>query len=362
MTDKILILAGPTASGKSNLSLRLAKELNAEIVSLDSVQIYQGFDIGSAKPSKLEQYQIKHHLIDIASATSPLNAYQVIELAQRAISDIQSRGKLALVCAGTTLYLRSLLHGLVEISEISKDLRDQVRTLSDEALYAELSAIDPISASRIHKNDRIRLERALEIYRATATPASTMQQLHGLKSVDVSAEILVLCWQRQELRVRIAMRVEQMLEQGLIDEVKALKLQIPADALIWNSIGYKEVFQFLDLKANDSNKALSELVESITVRTSQFAKRQLTFLRQEPIKRGWRIFPEVSRVNISTKQKIIELDGATDSPRSNKRSILAYEYSYNELLDLLKERFQDQQHDAKQGVTLFNLSAKSLGS
>ena len=280
MTDRgrIVVIGGPTASGKSSLALDLATHFPAEIVSADSVQIYRGCDIGSAKPSAAERERVPHHLIDICDPTEVYSAAKFVEDADAAIAEIQSRGKLPIVVGGTGLYIRSLISGLFSVPQdatVRGRLRERASREGVTRLHAELTVIDPDCAARLGQRDAVRVIRALEVFEVTGRPMSEWQKSHALAEQRYSALCLTLSLPRSELRTRIAERAKVMLDSGLVEEVRSLlQAGVSDSSQPLRSIGYREVVQFLD-----GSLEAHELWASITASTRRFAKRQLTWFR-----------------------------------------------------------------------------------
>ncbi len=284
-----LILTGPTSSGKSALALELAERLNAEIIAMDSMTLYRGMDIGTAKPTAAERARIPHHLIDVLEPWESANVAWWLRAAGQCVRDIEGRGKQALFVGGTPFYLKSLLFGLFDAPPADPELRGRLeaeaKAIGVEAFHARLAAIDPASAKRLHPNDVRRVVRALEVWYLTGKPLSECQQ-QGWWDVDapsseVAAEFvrcLVLDMPRDELYARIDKRVEQMIAAGWLDEVRRLKaLPRPWSKEASSALGYRELGQLLD-----GHGTLPETLALIQMRSRQFAKRQMTWFRSLP--------------------------------------------------------------------------------
>jgi tRNA dimethylallyltransferase len=271
-------LTGATAVGKSQVGLALARRLNAEIISLDSMAIYRGMDIGTAKPTVEEQAAVPHHLIDIIDPSDEFSIERYLDAAHTAIADIKSRGSEVLFVGGTPLYLKALLRGLSSGPapnwEMREEIAAEVAQVGNAALHERLEQLDPLAASTIHPHDTRRLIRALEVFRTTGSPISH-QQLHfeeGTPAED--CKVFVLRRPREEQHERINARVEQMFERGLIAEVK----QLIADGkqlgrTASQAVGYAEVIEYLNGGDYDT------MVSKIKTRTRRFAKRQGTWFR-----------------------------------------------------------------------------------
>lgn len=276
---KCWFLAGPTASGKSAASLVLAKTLDAEIISLDSMAIYRGMDIGTAKPSAEDQRCVPHHMIDIANPEEDFSVAEFLRLTLDAAEDIDRRGKIALFVGGTGLYLRAILRGLFEGPSADWAIRqrweEKARANGPEWLHEQVRAVDPVTAERLHANDMRRLIRALEVFEITGRPISEDQQ-HGPKPKDQQPRCVA--WiepPRDWLRARIDRRVDQMMEEGWLAETERLMQRNPAPGRTASqALGYRELMEHLQTK-----NSLAETVEQIKTATRQFAKRQHTWFR-----------------------------------------------------------------------------------
>jgi tRNA dimethylallyltransferase len=286
-----LILTGPTASGKSALALELASQLGAEIISMDSMTLYRGMDIGTAKPSSEDQSAIPHHLIDKLDPWESANVAWWLDRAAECCREIESRGKQTLFVGGTPFYLKAILHGLFPSPPANQPLRQQLEQEAlekgNEFLHSRLAQVDPIAGNKLHPNDVRRVVRALEVYELTGKPLSSWQTQNWFSDsskVSVSFQesgiprCVVIDVPREELYTRINSRVEKMIEDGWIDEVKCLQnLPHPISREAAQALGYRELFAYLK-----GEGGLKETIELIQTRTRQFAKRQLTWFRQLP--------------------------------------------------------------------------------
>jgi tRNA dimethylallyltransferase len=278
---RAMVLAGPTASGKSALALALADALSLEIVSVDSAQVYRGMDIGTAKPSVAERAGVPHHLIDIVEPSERYSAARFAADAARLIDEINSRGRAALLVGGTMLYIKALFEGLDTLPEGDADVRAaldaEAAALGWPALHARLAQVDPVSAQRLDPNDAQRIQRALEVWQLTGCPLS---QAHGRRmQAGLALPLLALePLSRAWLHERIAARFHAMLRSGLVDEVRALRARGDLHSALpsMRCVGYRQVWQALD--AGD----LSGVAERGIAATRQLAKRQLTWLRRMP--------------------------------------------------------------------------------
>ncbi len=278
---KTVAVCGPTASGKSALSIEIAKALDGEVVNVDSVQIYRGLDIGSAKLSVAEQGGVPHHLLNVFEPNEPANVAQFRELALAAVRDIRARGKLPLLVGGSGMYFTILLHGLAEVPPTPVEVRRAVAALAPEAMYQELAAADPETAARLNRNDIQRISRALEIVRVTGKKPSELFAQHEFSGVEVASLVIVLCRPRNELYSRIDTRSALMVEQGLLEETRLI-LDRFGDVPALETLGYKQAKAFL---AGELSR--EKLEHEIALHTRRFAKRQMTYWRNEPTKRGW---------------------------------------------------------------------------
>ena len=279
---KILIICGPTASGKSALALQLAHALDAEIVNADSMQIYRGLDIGTAKPSPGQQAEIRHHLIDIVDPDQQFSAADFSKAADSAIRDIVSRGKRVIVVGGTGLYIRALVKGLVDSpggdGEQRKALQDEADRVGNKAMLEKLRQVDPELAAGLHPNNLVRIIRALEVYQMTGIPLSRYQKEHAFAIRRYYALQIGIDVDRGQLYQRIDERVERMLKDGLLDEVCGLLAAGFGRVLKpMRSIGYKEAAAQLYGELSSE-----ETVRLIKRDTRHYAKRQLTWFKADP--------------------------------------------------------------------------------
>lgn len=277
----LIIICGPTAVGKSALAVKLARLLNAEIVSADSQQVYAGVDIGTGKLPMIERSGIPHHLIDVVPPNETFDAGQFVRLADAAIADIESRGKRVIIVGGTGLYLKALLFGLV--NTVSRD--DAYRALLDariaadgiESLHAELQKVDPQKAAELKPRDKTRIIRALEVYHMTGQPMSAAQAAHGFATERYPAIWIGLTRPRAELVDVIHRRVDTMLAQGWVDEVRGLIAHYGRNIAPFSAVGYREIANYLDGKSDESM-----MRDMIYTATRQYAKRQMTWFRSTP--------------------------------------------------------------------------------
>ncbi len=280
----VLAIVGATASGKSALALDAARRLNGEIVSCDSMQVYRRMDIGTAKPTPREQAEIPHHLIDVVEPDMPFSCADYVSAATEAISEIALRGKLPILCGGTGLYLDALLRGGLAETKSTPGLREELleyaRMHGNAALHARLAAVDPESASAIHENNVKRVARALEIYESTGMTKSEADRLTQDFESPYEALVVGLYYaDRQALYDRIDRRVDQMIDEGLLDEARALQNEgvFEKNATAAQAIGYKELLGVLD-----GSKTLPDAIEDLKRATRRYAKRQFTWFSAKP--------------------------------------------------------------------------------
>jgi tRNA dimethylallyltransferase len=272
-------LSGATASGKTAVGIALAQRIGAEIISLDSMAIYRGMDIGTAKPSPEQRAVVPHHLIDIVDPSDEFSVAQYVDAAARVVGEIRSRGKEPLFVGGTPLYLKSLLRGLFDGPPADWNLRHEIeqelQQVGQPALYERLIQVDPVAASHIHPNDTRRLIRALEVYRATGEPISHQQLQFEDGQRAEECRVFVLRRRREELHARIEGRVEAMIECGLVEEARRLTANgHELSRTARQAVGYRESLAFLDGEYDRD-----EMRSRITYRTRRFAKRQGTWFR-----------------------------------------------------------------------------------
>jgi len=279
--SRVAFIVGPTGSGKSALALELAARLGMEIVNADSRQVYRAMNIGTAKPTAAERVRVPHHLIDIRDPDQPLNVAEFASLARAAISEIQSRGRHALVVGGSGLYLRALQGGVFASPPASREFRDRLATIAAEHgiehLHQRLAEVDPAAAARIGHNDLYRIVRALEIYELTGEPISAHQARHRFASAKFDSLTVGLDLERAQLYQAIERRFDQMMDAGLLDEVRELRARGYGESAPLRTIGYKHLAAYLNCELS-----LEEAVSLAKRDSRRFAKRQLTWFRHEP--------------------------------------------------------------------------------
>jgi len=286
---KIIVIGGPTCTGKSDLGLYLAEMFKGEIVNADSMQVYRYFNIGTAKPDKDTINRIPHHLIDVVNPDEDFNAGRFKELADKTIGEIHSRGHIPIIVGGTGLYIRILLHGIFQVpsdKKMRKLLQDQY-TQDPEKTYEELKIIDPVYASKISEKDKVRVVRALEVYKLTGIRMSDLERQHGFKDEQYNAMKIGLMGNRKILYKKINDRVEHMLSLGWLEEVKnILNMGYNESCKPFHGIGYRKILLYLK-----GLTTYEDMVKNIKKLTRHYAKRQFTWFSKE---KGfiWYVFPD----------------------------------------------------------------------
>ncbi|OKZ78560.1 MAG: tRNA (adenosine(37)-N6)-dimethylallyltransferase MiaA [Clostridium sp. 27_14] len=277
---KVIVICGPTASGKTALSIEVAKKINGEIISCDSMQIYKDMNIGTAKPTKEEMGEIKHYLIDYVLPTERYSVAEYKKDAKKAIKEVIEKGKTPIIVGGTGLYVDSLIYE-IEYPEIKfdeeyrKKLEKEVEEEGLEKLYEKAKKIDPIAIQKISKTDKKRIQRVLEIYHATGKTKTEQEIISRQKEPEYAYKVYGLLWDRQKLYDRINLRVDIMIEQGLIEEVKTILKKYSEFPTAMQGLGYKEVVQYLNKEITKE-----EMIEKIKQETRRYAKRQMTWFRK----------------------------------------------------------------------------------
>lgn len=277
VNNKILIL-GVTAGGKGKLAFELAKKIDAEIISIDSMKVYRRMDIGTAKPSKDIQKQIKHHLIDVVEPSESFSVDTFLSLTEQAIKDIEAKGKPIVAVGGTAMYIKALLYGIFEgpgtDENIRRQLKERIAQVGLDELHKKLTIIDPEAASRIHPNDEKRIIRALEVYELTGKPISTFQNQFSAEPKD-DWLVIGLRREKDDASSRINARVKKMIELSLVDEVRTLLAEDkPLSLQARCAIGYAEIIEYLEGK-----EELDKSIEQIKINTRRFAKAQRTWFK-----------------------------------------------------------------------------------
>jgi tRNA dimethylallyltransferase len=272
-------LTGPTAAGKTGVGVELARRIDAEIVSMDSMALYRGMDVGTAKPTAAERAAVPHHLIDLIEPHQQYSLAQYLQAAHACIDQIKARRREVLFVGGTPLYLKGLLRGIFAGPPADWEFRDQLRQQAQqegaESLHRRLAAVDPAAAERLHPHDTRRLIRALEVYEKTGQPISQLQRQFDVGRPAEACRVFVLDWPRQVLDARIQRRVEQMFAAGLVEEVRRLLAGAePLSRTARQAVGYREVIAHLR-----GDRTLAETIQLVKLHTRQLAKRQGTWFR-----------------------------------------------------------------------------------
>jgi tRNA dimethylallyltransferase len=279
--EPILALVGPTGAGKTELALELAQRLDAEIVNCDSRQVFRFLDIGTAKPTAAQRGAVPHHLFDVVDPDEPFDCARYRQLTRPAIADIRARGKRVLLVGGSGLYLKVLRFGLAPAPPRDAALRAALTALEEAepgALHARLARVDPTAAARLHAHDRVRLIRALEVCELSGRPLSVWQAAHAFRAAELECRVIGLDVERRALYARLDARCREMLERGLIDEVRDLwERGFGPELAPLRSIGYREIGAHLRGRCD-----LASALAAMQRATRRFAKRQLTWFRADP--------------------------------------------------------------------------------
>lgn len=297
---KVVVVAGPTASGKTELGVKIAKAYDGEVVSADSMQIYKGMDIATAKPTLEEMQGIPHHLIDFLDRNVAFSVADYVKLAGEKIRDINSRGKLPVIVGGTGLYISSLIDNIKfpdikSDPEVRKKIENEISEKGKEAVFERLKAVDPETAAELHYNNTVRVIRALEVFEITGRKLSDFKEESRLQPSLYDALIFGLNFSdRQKLYDRINLRVDKMIQMGLVEEAREV-FEAGEMKTAANAIGYKELIPYFDNKSN-----LNECIDKIKQETRRYAKRQLTWFRKNA-KIQWILLDE-----FDNKEKIFD--------------------------------------------------------
>ena len=298
--DSCWFLTGPTASGKTSAALVLAERIGAEIISLDSMAIYRGMDIGTAKPSLEQRSQVVHHMIDILDPNESFSVAEYLARAHRIVDEIRQRGNKALFVGGTPMYLKVLLRGIfggpAADWEFRQQVEEQIELHGKQALHRQLAMVDPVSAHKFHPNDIRRVTRALEVYHLTGEPISHQQQEFESQNKSNKKFVFQLSWPRDVLHQRIEKRVVAMFEAGLVREVQQLLesyQELGRTAL--QAVGYREVLEHLK-----GERDLDETMQQVVYHTRRFARRQETWFR------GFPEYQQVTMTNEMTPEEVVD--------------------------------------------------------
>lgn len=298
---RAIYLTGPTASGKTAVGVALARRIGAEVIALDSMTLYRGMDIGTAKPTPEERGGVTHHLIDVLAPWESASVADYRERASEVLADLAGRGVLPLFVGGTPMYLKAMLRGLFQAPGADPEhrlrLEEEAETRGDPAMHARLASLDPKAAARLHPNDRRRVIRALEVIEATGRPLSDQQGEHD-HPAPAGVAVFALGRPRAELHARINARVGQMFADGLVDEVRRLRdAARPIGPVAAQGVGYREVLDLLEGRIGGE----AEAADRIRARTRQFAKRQETWFRGLAEVRPWPVAPDEPAEHVAAK-------------------------------------------------------------
>ena len=277
---KVIVICGPTASGKTALSIELAKKINGEIISCDSMQIYKDMDIGTAKPTLEEQKEVKHYLIDFVNPNQRYSVAEYKKDAEKSIKEIISKGKIPIIVGGTGLYVDSLIYGIeyheIELDEeYRKQLEKEIEEKGLESLYNKAKEIDSKAMEKISPNDKKRIMRVLEIYKATGKTKTEQEIESRANEVEYDYKVFAIKMDREKLYERINKRVDLMLEKGLIEEVQNILKKYDEFPTAMQGLGYKEVVEYLEGKTTKE-----EMIDKIKMQTRRYAKRQITWFKK----------------------------------------------------------------------------------
>lgn len=281
MTIPLLVIQGPTASGKTGWAIRLAEKYPLEIISADSRQVYRRMDIGTAKASSAERAAVPHHMIDLVDPDQSFNAADFVTQARPLAQEIHARGKLPCVVGGTGLYIRALLGGLAEVPRGDETLRQRLREreerLGPGTLYRDLQCADPMAAANIHPNNLVKIIRALEVHALSGQRISALQSAHGFQDQLFRTLNLAPFLEKEALHLRIAQRTAAMLDEGLVEETERLAADYGRELKNLQTLGYREALAYLE-----GRRTLAETQDEIALQTRRYAKRQMTWFRKVP--------------------------------------------------------------------------------
>ena len=280
---KVILLMGATATGKTELALEISRRFDVEIISVDSALIYQGMNIGTAKPEPEILQSVPHHLIDIIDPADPFSVWDFVQQSRRLVDEISERGRIPLLAGGTMMYCHAFEHGLNRLPEANEALRERLdleaQQIGWQAMHDRLAEVDPSSANRIKPTDSQRIQRALEVYQIARVPLSRLHQQKSTGYAGQIEKIILAVNDRARLHQRIESRFLSMLERGFVEEVLNLKARGDLDLSLpsMRCVGYRQLWQFLD-----GDLSHQEMIEKGVAATRQLAKRQITWLRKQP--------------------------------------------------------------------------------
>lgn len=294
-----LFLAGPTASGKSAVAFWLAERLGGEIITVDSMQVYRGLNIGTAKPSPADQTRVRHHLLDVMELNEPFDAAKFVQLAQPAAAGIEKRGQVAIFCGGTGLYFKACLEGLGEAPPADAKIRAELEAAPLTELLRELEQRDPATFTRIDQKNARRVIRALEVIRITGKPFSAQRAAWNKEGAETAPWPNYFALERtpEDLKQRIRARVDEMFARGLVTETEALlRRGLTENRTAMQAIGYRQVVEHLR-----GERSLPETIELVKTRTWQFARRQMTWFRKQARLRWIQVEPQATAEQVAAK-------------------------------------------------------------
>lgn len=282
MKQKLIVVAGPTASGKTACAVELCKMIGGEVVSADSMQIYRGMDVLTAMPTREEMQGISHHMLGVADPIEKYSAAKYRDMAKTVIADVHARGAQPVLCGGTGLYINAVTRPMEFSEKCDETLRAQLLAMAEQPggrrkLHDMLKEIDPEAAQKLHENDVRRVTRAIEVYRLTGRTQSEQAKLDAQREGDYDETLFCLRWPRDVLYSRIDLRVEKMLEAGLIEEVRALRKNEEKHPTALQAIGYKEIAAALD-----GRMTMEEAVNLVKQLSRNYAKKQMTWFQRDP--------------------------------------------------------------------------------
>ena len=310
-TQDSIFLAGPTAVGKSGVALLLAEQIGGEIISVDSMQVYRGLDIGTAKPTPAERARVPHHLIDVAEFNEPFDAAKFVALANKAVAEIQVRGRTPIFCGGTGLYFRAYLEGIGDAPASDETLRAELEAAPLAGLLTELEQRDPVTFARIDRENPRRVVRAVEVIRLTGKPFSAQRAVWDDETSTIKPEIIfALSRTSEDLVERIHARVDEMFALGLVAETRRLlELGLEQNKTAMQAIGYRQVVEHLR-----GERSLADTVELVKIKTRQYAKRQKTWFRGQPNVKWLELQASESVENV-----VVRLEVECARPRAQQR-------------------------------------------
>lgn len=322
-------ICGPTASGKTSLSLNIAEELSGEIVNTDSVQVYQDLCIGAAKLPKNERRGIAHHVMDVFPPTHRANVAEFRSIAMQAITDISQRSKIPILVGGSGLYLTALLHGLADMPPKDAAIREMLERMCPQERYEELQRVDPTTARILSPKDTVRVVRALEVYRISGVSQSTWHSEHRFDGGEIKSLVIVPCLPRDVLYERINQRSQRMVADGLVAETQGVISRYGTVGVL-DTLGYKQAVAYIEGRLSQES-----LATEIALMTRRFAKRQMTYWRNEPLKRGWKVRPDSDEGSV----ELLSTGDTSNVGRANRvKAFNVFKVSMPELIDKIKRR------------------------